>query len=45
METFKELNKKGHTIILITHEMDVAKFADRIISVRDGMIAKDVKNV
>lgn len=45
METFKELNKKGHTIILITHEMDVAKFADRIISVRDGMIEKDVKNV
>jgi putative ABC transport system ATP-binding protein len=45
METFKELNKKGHTIILITHEMEVAKFADRIISVRDGMIEKDTKNV
>lgn len=41
METFKELNAKGHTIVLITHEMEVANFADRIISVRDGLIEKD----
>lgn len=39
LETFKNLNRKeGHTIILITHERDVAKYADRIISIRDGMI-------
>lgn len=45
METFKELNKKGHTIILITHELDVADYANRIIHIRDGKIEKDEKNV
>ena len=41
MSALKELNKKGHTIILITHEMDVANYANRIIHIRDGMIEKD----
>ncbi len=45
MSALQELNKKGHTIILITHEMDVADYAQRIIHVRDGMIEKDEKNV
>ncbi len=44
MEAFQELHKKGHTIILITHEMEVAQYARRIISVRDGLIEKDVIN-
>ncbi|MCX6765822.1 MAG: ABC transporter ATP-binding protein [Candidatus Moranbacteria bacterium] len=44
METFQELNKKGHTIILITHEKEIAEFAKRIIYVRDGLIEKDKKN-
>jgi len=44
MDAFKELNKKGHTIILITHEMDVADCANRIIHIRDGIIEKDVAN-
>lgn len=39
LETFKKLNKEeGRTIVLITHESDVAKHADRIIHVRDGNI-------
>ncbi len=39
LETFKKLNKEeGRTIVLITHEPDVAKHADRIIHVRDGKI-------
>lgn len=39
METFKKLNKEeGRTIVLITHEADVAKHADRTIHVRDGNI-------
>lgn len=45
MSAFQELNKKGHTIILITHEMDVADYANRIIYIRDGVIEKDVPNV
>jgi putative ABC transport system ATP-binding protein len=44
MQALQELNKKGHTIVLITHEMDVANCANRIIHVRDGMIEKDEKN-
>lgn len=45
MNTFRELNEKGHTIILITHEMDVAHYAKRIIHIRDGAIEKDEKNI
>lgn len=45
MEALQELNKKGHTIILITHEMDVADCANRIIHIRDGAIEKDEKNI
>lgn len=44
MDALKELNDRGHTIILITHEMDVANYANRIIHIRDGMIEKDEKN-
>jgi putative ABC transport system ATP-binding protein len=43
MNTFSELNKKGHTIVLITHEPEVAAFAKRIITVRDGLIEEDIK--
>ena len=40
--TFEELNRKhGRTIILITHEPDVAEHADRIITIRDGVITSD----
>lgn len=41
METFRMLNEKGNTIILITHEMEVANFAKRILSIRDGRIESD----
>lgn len=44
MEALQELNKKGHTIILITHELDVADCANRIIHIRDGKIEKDEPN-
>jgi len=42
LSTFQALNrKKGHTIILITHEGDVARHANRIIHIRDGSIVED----
>lgn len=41
MQTFQELNQNGHTIVIITHEMEVANFAKRIILMRDGRIEKD----
>ncbi len=45
LKTFRRLNKEyGHTIILITHEEEVADWAERKIIIRDGKIIKDVKN-
>ncbi|MDO8558672.1 MAG: ABC transporter ATP-binding protein [bacterium] len=38
--TFKKLNDEGHTVILITHEAEVAHHAKRILHIRDGAIAK-----
>jgi putative ABC transport system ATP-binding protein len=44
--TFQRLNTElGRTIILITHEPDVAEHADRIILVRDGVVVEDKKNI
>lgn len=40
MNLFKKLNKEGKTVILITHEHDIAKFAKRIIRIKDGTIIK-----
>ncbi|MBO9340023.1 MAG: macrolide ABC transporter ATP-binding protein, partial [Chloroflexus sp.] len=42
MGIFQRLNaEQGITVILVTHEHDVAQYAERIISVRDGLIADD----
>ena len=44
LSTFQKLNKEqGRTIILITHEHDVAEYAERIIHIRDGEIVSDDK--
>ena len=43
MNLFKELNNQGQTIILITHEEDVARQSKRIINIRDGLIESDLK--
>ena len=41
MAIFQKLNKEGHTIIMITHEPDIAEHAKRIIHIKDGKIVKD----
>ena len=44
MKIFEKLNNQGHTIIMITHEADIASHAKRIIHIRDGKVEKDEKN-
>jgi len=39
--TFQELNEQGITVILVTHERDFAKFAKRIVMLKDGLIVSD----
>lgn len=41
MVIFQKLNNEGHTIVMITHEPDIAEHAKRIIHVRDGKIVED----
>ena len=43
MEIMQSLNKKGITIVLVTHENDIAEYGNRIIHMKDGIIIKDVK--
>jgi putative ABC transport system ATP-binding protein len=41
LEIFQELNERGLTIVLVTHEHDISQFAKRVILFRDGRIRKD----
>jgi putative ABC transport system ATP-binding protein len=41
MEVFQRLNDKGLTIVMVTHERDIAEFAKRVLVFRDGKIRKD----
>src|SRR5690348_470089 len=41
MSLFQELNDQGMTIVLVTHEPDIAQYATRIVEVRDGRIIRD----
>jgi putative ABC transport system ATP-binding protein len=41
MNIFSELNSQGRTIILVTHEPDIAEYARRVVYVRDGLIERD----
>ncbi|NCU38924.1 ABC transporter ATP-binding protein [Candidatus Saccharibacteria bacterium] len=44
MKLFREVNEQGTTIVLITHEEDIARYADRTIRLRDGKIIEEVKS-
>jgi putative ABC transport system ATP-binding protein len=41
LKTLIELNKRGHTLVIVTHELYVAQYAKRIIALRDGQIVED----
>jgi len=41
MKLFDKLHSEGNTIILVTHERDIAEYAHRVVSIRDGKIAAD----
>lgn len=41
MDLFERLHEEGNTVVLVTHEPDIAKRAHRVISIRDGQIEKD----
>jgi putative ABC transport system ATP-binding protein len=43
MSVFQDLNRRaGITIVLVTHEPDIAEFASRVVTVRDGRIVSDL---
>jgi len=44
MKVFAALNKRGKTVIVVTHEGEIADFTERIVHIRDGLIVKDEKN-
>lgn len=44
MELFHELHQKGNTIIMVTHEDDIAHYAHRIVRLRDGLVETDTLN-
>lgn len=44
MDLFDQLHSKGNTIVMVTHEEDIARYAHRIIRLRDGLIESDTVN-
>ena len=44
MGIFEQIHKLGNTVILVTHEPDIADHAHRIVRLRDGLIESDIKN-
>ena len=44
MEIFKDLHRQGQTIIMVTHEEQYAKLAEKIIKIDDGKIISTTKN-
>lgn len=44
MDLFQELHDKGNTIIMVTHEEDIAKYSHRIVRLRDGLVETDEVN-
>ncbi|MCB9886124.1 MAG: ABC transporter ATP-binding protein [Planctomycetes bacterium] len=45
MALFDKLHRDGNTIVVVTHERDIAEHAQRIVTIRDGVVASDEQNV
>jgi putative ABC transport system ATP-binding protein len=44
MGLFEEIHKKGNTIVIVTHEPDIANHCHRIVRLRDGIVESDIMN-
>ena len=44
MRLFDEIHRRGNTVIVVTHEEDIAAYAHRIIRLRDGRVESDMEN-
>ena len=44
MAIFQQINHEGHTVVMITHEPEIADHAKRVIHIKDGKIISDTKN-
>lgn len=44
MILFEEIHQKGNTVVIVTHEEDIARFAKRIVRLRDGLVESDAPN-
>ena len=44
MQLIKKINTEGKTILVVTHEQDIANMCNRIITLKDGVITRDKKN-
>jgi len=43
MELIQQINEEGKTILVVTHELDIAKMCKRVVTLKDGVIVKDEK--
>ena len=44
MRVFADLHREGQTVVMVTHEPDIAAHAERVVVLRDGRVASDVRN-
>ncbi len=45
MEIFNKIHNNGNTVVLVTHEEDIAKYAQRVIKLRDGRVESDINRI